>query len=244
MAPVCQSRVENCLLKSMDPATFELIAPHLTSIELPLKRVLVEADKPVTHVCFVESGLASMIAVPADGEAVDVGHVGREGMTGEHLVMMSDSSPIRTFVQVRGTGYLMPAAVLADILNANQSLQRLFLRYIHCINLQIAHAALANARYSISGRLARRLLMVHDRLDGDDLPLTHQLLSMMLGVRRPSVTDQIHMMESSHCIKATRANIRVVDRQKLEEIADGSYGVPEREYERLIGLPISKHPRL
>jgi CRP-like cAMP-binding protein len=137
----------------------------------------------------------------------------------------------------------MPAGTFTNILGSNPALQPLFLRYIHSCSLQMAHSALANARYSVYERLARWLLMVHDRLDGDDLPLTHEFLSLMLGVRRSGVTDQIHILEGGHAIKATRGNVKVLDRAKLRQIADGCYGVPEREYERLIGIPLSAHSR-
>jgi hypothetical protein len=89
-------------------------------------------------------------------------------------------------------------------------------------------------------RLARWLLMCHDRLQTDDLPLTHEFLSIMLGVRRSGVTNEIHILEGIHAIKATRGNIRIVDRQKLEDVAGGSYGIPEDEYEQYIGFPIRR----
>ena len=98
---------------------------------------------------------------------------------------------------------------------------------------------LANGRYSMQERLARWLLMCHARLDGDHLELTHEFLALMLGVRRSGVTNELHILEGIHAIKATRGNVRVVDRDRLEEVAGGCYGLPEREYERLIGLTIS-----
>jgi CRP-like cAMP-binding protein len=243
MSSVDQAVVQNRLLKVLSPEAFALFAPHLEFVELPTKHVLVEADQPTRHVCFMESGLASMVATSTDEESVEIGHIGREGMTGEHVVLRSDQSPNRTFIQVAGAGYLMPAALLTETLTGNPSLQKIFLRYVHCCNLQMAHSALANARYSVYERLARWLLMVHDRMDGNDLPLTHEFLSLMLGVRRSGVTDQIHLLEGGHAIRAKRANITILDRGKLREIADGCYGVPEREYERLIGLPLSDRLR-
>jgi CRP-like cAMP-binding protein len=234
-----QPSVQNRLLKSLPSAAFDLLAPHLEAIDLPIKHVLVEAEVATTNVCFMESGLASMVATTTEDEAVEIGHIGREGMTGEHIVLMTDRTPNKTFIQVAGSGYLMSAETLSNILINNPGLLKIFLRYVHSANLQMAHSALANARYSVYERLARWLLMVHDRIDGNDLPLTHEFLSLMLGVRRSGVTDQIHLLEGAHAIRATRGNIKVLDREKLKEIADGCYGVPEREYERLIGLPMS-----
>jgi CRP-like cAMP-binding protein len=186
-----------------------------------------------------------MVATSNQEESVEIGHIGREGMTGdEHTILCVEQTPNKTFIQVAGAGYLMPAAAFTKILSDHPAVQRVFLRYLHSGNLQMAHSALANARYSVYERLARWLLMVHDRMDGDDLPLTHEFLSLMLGVRRSGVTDQIHMLEGAHAIRARRANITVLDRGKLREIADGCYGVPEREYERLIGTAMSaRHQR-
>jgi CRP-like cAMP-binding protein len=243
MSSINQSAVENRLLKALAPEEFNRFAPHLQMIELPIKHVLVEVDQPTTHVCFLESGLGSMVATSSDDETVEVGHIGREGMTGEHIVMTTGQTPNKTFMQVPGTGYLMPASALVNILNESVPARQLLLRYVHSCALQLSHSALANGRYSINERLARWLLMVHDRVEGDDLPLTHEFLGLMLGVRRSGVTDQIHLLEGIHAIKATRGNIRVLDREKLMESAGGCYGVPEREYERLIGMPISANRR-
>jgi CRP-like cAMP-binding protein len=238
-----QPTIANRLLAALRPEHFAEFSPHLDFIELPVKHVLVDADLPTTHVCFLASGLGSMVATSADDEMVEIGHIGREGMTGAHVLLMTDQTPNRTFMQVAGSGYLMPTAVVKDLAHRNPPVQRVLLNYVHCCELQLAQSALSNARYSVYERLARWLLMVHDRTDGDDLPLTHEFLSIMLGVRRSGVTDQIHLLEGIQAIKATRGNIHIRDRPQLEEIAAGCYGIPEQEYERLIGLPISPHRR-
>jgi len=243
MSSINQSTIKNRLLKALDPKAFARFASHLVLIDLPMKHVLAEVDQPTLDVCFIERGLGSMVATSSDGETVEVGHIGREGMTGEHIVMGTDMTPNRTFMQVAGAGYLMPASALMEILNSDLVPRQLFLRYVHCCALQLSHTALSNGRYNVYERLARWLLMVHDRIDGDDLPLTHEFLGIMLGVRRSGVTDQIHLLEGIHAIKPTRGNIRVLDREKLREIASGCYGVPEREYERLVGMPISANRR-
>lgn len=237
MSVVDQSRANNGLLRALAPESFAKFSPHLELVELPVKQVLVEVNQPTANVYFIESGLASMVATSDDGETVEIGHIGREGMAGEHIVLMSSQSPNRTFMQVAGAGYSMPSMTFSRILKEDGQIQELFLHYVQSCELQLAHSALANARYNVHERLARWLLMVHDRMDGDDLPLTHEFLGLMLGVRRSGVTDQIHLMEGIQAIKARRGNVRILDRAKLMEIAGGCYGVPEREYERLIGLP-------
>ncbi|NNH68144.1 Crp/Fnr family transcriptional regulator, partial [Rhizobium laguerreae] len=122
--------------------------------------------------------------------------------------------------------------------------RQLLLRYVHTCELQLAHSALAAAKFNVHQRLARWLLMCHDRIDGNHLPLTHDFLALMLGIRRAGVTNELHILEGMHAIKSTRGNVRILDRNKLIEIAGGCYGVPELEYERLIEAPIrlAVHP--
>jgi CRP-like cAMP-binding protein len=238
MSSFTQDAIENRLLRALSPEAFERLSQEMVSIDLGLRHVIVEPNKRVSHVCFIESGLASVIAINSDKEAVEVGHLGREGLGGYHLLLKTDRTPHQTFMQVAGFGISVPVEHFMTVVESHAPTRDLLLRYVHSAELQLAHSALANGRYSMHVRLARWLLMCHDRLEGDDLPLTHDFLSLMLGVRRSGVTNELHILEGIHAIRATRGNIRVLDRQKLEEIAGGCYGVPEAEYERLIGVPI------
>jgi CRP-like cAMP-binding protein len=236
MSQLDKSDIRNVLLRALPAEAYARLQPSMEKIDLPIKFDVVLSDVPTTHVIFIESGLASVVATSSDDEAVEVGHVGLEGVAGAHVVLQTDRTPNKTFMQVAGDGIRVPVvdiqAMVAEIPAANT----LLLNYVHCAELQLSHSSLANARYNMHERLARWLLMCHDRLDGDDLPLTHEFLSLMLGVRRSGVTNELHIIEGMLAIKATRANIRVTNREKLEEIAGGCYGLPEREYERLIGL--------
>ena len=201
-------------------------------VNLPLKEVLVEANQPTSFVCFIESGLGSVVAESSDGETVEVGHVGREGMTGYHVLLMTETSMHKTFMQTAGSGIKVPVQTLRAVCDEHPSVRDMLLRYVHSCEVQLAHSALANARYSMHERLARWLLMSHDRLDGDDLPLTHEFL--VPNARRPALGRHrpASFLEGLHAIKATRGNIRIIDRDQLEEIAGGCYGLPEKEYAR------------
>jgi CRP-like cAMP-binding protein len=233
-----QDDVRNLLLRATRPDAFAMIAPHMRTIELPLNFTLVAQDEPTHSVCFLERGLASVVAITeGDEEMVEVGHIGSEGATGLHVALYADQSPTKTFMQGEGHGYLVPVPVIRAALDNLPEFRALILMYIHSFKTQVSYTALANARFSMYERLARWLLMCHDRL-GSDLGLTHEFLSIMLGVRRSGITDQLHLLEGIGAIKATRGNIRILDRKKLEEVAGGSYGVAEKEYERLIGLPL------
>lgn len=236
-----QSRVRNRLLAAAPAESFARLAPHLHLIDLSVRQLLVEERVPVHDVHFLEAGLASMVAKSRDGaEEIEVGHIGPEGMTGFYILHGVDHTPHRTFMQTGGAALRMPASVLMDITAQDEALRQLLLRYVHCYEVQLSHSALANGRYNINERLARWLLMSQDRLESDDLPLTHEFLSLMLGVRRSGVTNEIHVLEGAHLIKATRGRIHILDRRGLEEIAAGCYGIPEEEYERLIHAPATR----
>ncbi|MBY3080984.1 Crp/Fnr family transcriptional regulator [Rhizobium laguerreae] len=240
MSDFSQSNVQNVLLRALAPEAFDLLRGTMQSVELPVKFELIAPDVPSETAYFLESGLGSVVAANADDEAVEVGHIGYEGMAGAHVFLKVDQTPNRTFMQVQGHGISVPVSALHSMAQQVPSANHLLLRYVHCCELQLAHSALANARYNLTERLARWLLMCHDRLRNDDLPLTHEFLSLMLGVRRAGVTNEIHILEGVHAIKATRGNIRILDRRKLEHMAGGSYGMPEREYEQLTGFPIRR----
>jgi CRP-like cAMP-binding protein len=232
---ISQANIRNRLLKAMSREDFAPLKPDLEPMVLNVKDVLVQANEPIAHVYFMEEGLASIVAISPDDERIEVGHVGREGMTGEPVLLGVTSSPNQTFIQVAGSGLRIRAEDLTAAAEASPSLRALLLRFVQTLLIQTSHSALANGRYTIQERLARWLLMCHDRMDGDDLPLTHEFLSLMLGVRRSGVTEALHILEGVEIVKASRGHIRMLNRERLEEIAGGCYGVPEAEYVKLIG---------
>ncbi|MCE6076807.1 Crp/Fnr family transcriptional regulator [Agrobacterium vitis] len=231
-----QSRIRNLLLGMMPPEAFLLLRPHMEAVDLPLKHLLVESNTVSRNVYFIEHGLASVVATTSDDEAIECGHIGFEGMAGAHVVLKTDRTPMKTFMQIAGSGIAVPVATLKDVLANVPAADLLLSNYVHTTEVQVACSALANGRYVMHERLARWILMCHDRIEGDDLPLTHEFLSLMLGVRRSGVTDELHKLEGMWAIKATRGNIHVRNRDLLEEIAGGCYGAPEDEYERLFGV--------
>ncbi|WP_432653247.1 Crp/Fnr family transcriptional regulator [Rhizobium leguminosarum] len=230
---IARSQIKNRLLRRFPEDAFELLAPLLEPVDLPVKRLLVRARKPIEHVYFLESGLASMVAASADGKSAEIRHIGREGIAGYPVVLGVDRTPNYIFMQVSGHGLQVATPEFVPILEHAEA-RRLLLRYVHTCEIQLAHSALAAAKFTTHQRLARWLLMCHDRIGGNDLPLTHELLALMLGVRRAGVTNELHILEGMHAIKSTRGNVRILDRNMLIEIAGGCYGVPEQEYERLI----------
>lgn len=233
-----QSRTyRNHILKILPRADFAALAAHLHPIRLPAGKVLEEANEPIRQIVFPDSGFISIVASGKQERRIETGFVGFEGMTGVPVIMGDDRSPHETFVQVAGAGHCVETEDLKALLKAHPALKEVFLRFALAYMVQTAHTALANGRARIEERLARWLLMAHDRMERPELPLTHELLSVMLGVRRPGVTDALHRLEGYRTIRARRGVITILDRDRLMEIADASYGLPEAEYQRLLGDP-------
>jgi len=217
----------NRLLRALSPADQEILRPHLRWSELERGTVLVSPDEPITHVWFPESGLTSIIAMAGTDQGIEVGLAGRDGLVGMPLVLDADRTPHRIFMQVTGAGYRINGDLFRTVLDDHAGIRKLLLRYVQAYSTQTT--------YTVEERLARWLLMSHDRQDTDEIPLTHDFLALMLGVRRPSVTIALHSLEGLGFVKATRGLVLVRKREELEEFAGAGYGVPEAEYERLIG---------
>jgi len=193
------------------------------------------SGRPIEHVYFLASGIASVEANGDHKRSIEVGLIGRAAMTGLAVVMGTDRSPHHTYIQSTGRGWRLPADTLREAIRNSDTLHRPLLLYAHAFLLQTGYTAMANGRSKIEERLARWLLMAHDRTDGDTLALTHEFLSIMLGVRRPGVTHALNLLERVGLIHATRGIITVIDREGLEESSNGAYGTPESEFNRLFG---------
>ena len=232
MSPSASATHNNKLLSSLKADDLALLRPALYPVELPLMTVLEEAGEPIKNVYFLQSGLASVIT--GDEVPIGIGLIGREGMSGLSIVMHDDRSVNRTFMLIAGTALFLSADRLRTALFDSPTLQASLLRYAHAFTVQTSQTALVNGRAKVEARLARWLLMAHDRFDQNDFPCTHQSIAMMLGVRRAGVTITLHILEGRGLIKVRRGLITVVNRKGLEAAADRSYGVPEAEYARLV----------
>ncbi len=230
-----QATIRNRLLAYISPSDFELLRPHLQPITLDRDYVLVKPNEPIEHVYFVEYGMVSVVAEKADGRSIEVGVYGRDGMGATTVLLGSDQSPHHQYMQIGGSGFQVPTAVFLELVEQSRTLRNMMLRYVHVFMTQTAQSALVNGSSVIEERLARWVLMCQDRLDAMEFPITHDFLSMMLGVRRSSVTDAIHILEGDLLIRARRGNIEILDRDRLVRAAGASYGVPEAEFRRLIG---------
>jgi CRP-like cAMP-binding protein len=229
------SGIRNRLLRTLSADDLSRLQRHLEPVPLRRGDVMIEPNQPIEQVYFPEDAISSVVATTRGGRRIEVGIFGREGMSGTPLLLGSDRTPHESFAQVPGSALRIGVDDLRRAIRQSPSLHQLPLRYVEAFNVQVAHTALSHGSYTLEERLARWLLMCHDRLDGDDLPLVHEFLALMLGVRRSGVTVAVQTLEGAGMIKARRGVIRVLNRETLEEAAGGSYGVPEAEYRRLIG---------
>ena len=239
MAQLQQSIIRNRLLASLSPDDFALVRPHLEAVSFEVRDHLFRADQRITHVTFPEYGIASIVADTGEGR-FEVGMVGSEGLVGVPIVLGVDRSPHTCLVQATGEAFRIGAGELQAAMDHSPTLRALLLRFVHTFSVQVSQTAYANAGYPTEERLARWLLMTHDRLEQDDMPITHEFMSIMLGTRRPGVTLAVQMLEGVGAIGATRGRIAVRDREKLERIAGQSYGFAEKEYSNVFQFPIKR----
>jgi len=227
--------IRNCLLRALLPTDLALLQPHLKPVVLPLYKDIEWPNRPIETIVFMEAGIASVVAVQSDDTKVEVGLIGCEGMSGTAVVLGGDQSPHSTYMQVAGEGQRITAKELRKAMDASHSLRPLLLKFVQVFMVQTAHTAISNARAHIDQRLARWILMAHDRTGDDDLPLTHEFLALMLGVRRAGVTEAVQSLKRKKLIEGPRNHIVVLNRRGIERAAGNSYGTPEKEYRRLIG---------
>jgi CRP-like cAMP-binding protein len=225
----------NRLLASLGNDDFDLLEPHLKSVSLELRKSLERPNRRIEAVYFPEAGFACVVAIQPNGKETEVGLIGREGMTGLPIVLGDDRSPHATYIQAPGKGRCIAAAELRQATRTSPSLRDSLLKFVQAFSVQTAHTAICNVQSRLDIRLARWLLMAHDRIGDETLPITHEFLSLMLGVRRAGVTQALHALREQGLIAYGRGLITVEDRKGMERKAGAVYGVPEAEYRRLIG---------
>lgn len=240
MASFSQPFIQNLLLASIPETEFESLRPHLEWVDLKMHDKLVQSNELIEHAYFPTAGICSIIAVASGGIRIETGLIGKEGFVGAAIVLLVDRAPYDIVVQAAGRALRMSRANLLADVDSSTVLHSLLLRFIHLFTVQTAQTALANGRCTVDERLARWLLMCHDRVEFNEFPITHEFLSVMLAVRRSSITDALHALESRRLILSKRGSVKILNRLELELAAGGAYGVPESEYERLIS-PLHRH---
>ena len=229
---------QNHLLDRLSPADAALLRPHLRERRLEYLDPLIATGRPIEFVYFPLSGVASIAKTMQNGSAAEVGTTGNEGFVGVPLLLDADQRPIGVHMQVPGDALRMPAAAFRGALDASRSLRGLLLRFAYASFYQTAQLVACNRFHDIEQRCTRWLLMAHDRMPRDDFMLTHEVLSMMLGVRRSSVTIAAGRLSEAGLIDYHRGHVTVTDRAGLEKRACECYWSIRREYEDLFEQPV------
>jgi CRP-like cAMP-binding protein len=228
-------RHNNRLLAALSPDDFALLKDDLKPETWDVRNVVEKRNARIERVCFPDRGIISVVAV-ADKTEVEVGLIGCEGVSGLAIIHGDDQSPHSTYVQLAGSGHSISTDAFQRAFCKSETLHKLLLRYAQAFMIQTSHTAIANAKAKVEERLARWILMVHDRVPGNEVALTHEFIGLRLGARRPGVTEAIHALAKHALIRNPKPGmITVLDRIGLEKAAGAYYGVPENEYKRLIG---------
>ena len=236
------SAVRNGLLAALPPEDLARLRPRLQPVELPFDHTIYPADGVIEAVLFLESGMVSLLSTLEGGEQIEVGVVGREGLVGLPLVLGDDRSLVEARVQQEGAALRMSAAAFRAAMDESAALRGLLLRYAQAFHAQVTLTAACNARHPIEQRLARWLLIAHDRAEADEFPMTHEFISMMLGVRRPGVSLAAGVLQKAGLIHYVRGRMAVADRPGLEAASCECYHTARRESARLLGSLAATRP--
>ena len=226
--------IRNALLGGLPAHELAHLRPFLQRVPLESRQVLAEPNMPIRHVYFPETAIISFVSQLSDGGMVEVGTAGCDGMAGLSLFLGSASASTCAFVQIPGTALRMDADVFQGVAGESGCLHRILLRYSHAFLTQVAQTAACNGAHLVDQRCARWLLMTHDRVDGNEFPLTHELMALMLGVRRPGVTLAMRALQDAGLVRYTRGRVEISDRPGLEQASCECYQVVRAHFAPLL----------
>jgi CRP-like cAMP-binding protein len=232
--PTPNSPKQNHLIAALPAAEFERLSPHLELVPMQLGEALYESGGRLQHVYFPTTSIVSLLYVMEDGASAEIAVVGNEGILGVSLFMGGETTPSRAVVQSAGFGYRLKAQLLKDEFNRAGPVLRLLLRYTQALITQMSQTAVCNRHHSVEQQLCRWLLLSLDRLFGNELTMTQELIANMLGVRREGVTEAAGNLQREGLIRYSRGRIAVLDRPGLERKVCECYAVVKKEYDRLL----------
>jgi len=225
---------KNQLLAALPDAEWQRWRPQLEAVELPLGQVLYESGSTLSHVYFPTTALVSLLFVMENGASAEIAVVGNEGVVGISLFMGGESTPSRAVVQSAGEGFRLPAQAIRNEASRAGPVLQLLLRYTQALITQMTQTAACNRHHSLDQQLCRWLLLSLDRLRGNELAMTQELIANMLGVRREGVTEAARKLQKVGLIRYARGRITVLDRPRLEQRTCECYAVVKKEYDRLL----------
>lgn len=232
---------QNYLLAALPDQVQNRLLPDLELISLPLGKVLYESGDTLRHVYFPTNSIVSLLSVMESGACAEIAVVGNEGLVGVDVFMGGESTSSRAVVQSAGHAFQLPGPRLKDEFNRHGEMLLLMLRYTQALITQMAQTAACNRHHSIDQQLCRWLLLSLDRLPGNQLTMTQELIANMLGVRREGVTDAAGKLQRQGVIEYSRGRINVLDRRKLEQLSCECYAVVRNETDRLLPyLPVHR----
>jgi CRP-like cAMP-binding protein len=234
-----QSSAHNRLLAALPPQDFARLQPHLELVRLPLGWAVYESGGQQGYVYFPTTGIVSLLYVLGNGDSAEIAVVGNEGVVGIALFMGGETTPSRAVVQSAGEGYRLKASVLKAEFERGAALQHVLLRFTQALMTQMIQTAVCNRHHSVDQQLCRWLLLSLDRLPGNELVMTQELIANMLGVRREGVTEAAGKLQAEGLIHYSRGHITVLDRPKLETLVCECYAAVRRETDRLFPAEIS-----
>ena len=224
----------NHLLAALSPEVQSSFFGQLQLVPMPLGKVLYESGETLRHVYFPADCIVSLLYVMESGASAEISVVGNDGLVGVSLFMGGESTPSRAIVQSAGSAYRLSGQQLKDEFNRHGELMTLALRYTQSLITQMAQTAVCNRHHSIDQQLCRWLLLSLDRLSGNELVMTQELIANMLGVRREGVTEAAGKLQRAGVINYSRGQIKVLDRPKLETLSCECYAVVKHETDRLL----------
>ncbi len=230
----------NRLLAALPDAAQKRWLPHLELVSLPLGHVLYESKKTEHHVYFPTSAIVSLLYVMENGDSAEIAVVGNEGIVGISLFMGGNSTPSRAVVQSAGNGYRLSAKRMKNEFDQSGPAMHLLLRYTQALITQMSQTAACNRHHSLDKQLCRWLLLSLDRLPGNELVMTQELIANMLGVRREGVTEAALKVQKAGLISYSRGRIKVLDRAGLEKRSCECYEVVKKEYDRLLPMQMER----
>jgi CRP-like cAMP-binding protein len=231
---------ENSLLAALPDAEWTRWVPQLERVEMPLGQVLYEAGDTLKYMYFPITSIVSLLYVMENGASAEIAVVGKEGLVGVSLFMGGESTSSRAVVQSAGQGCRLNSKVMKSEFDRAGPVLHLLLRYTQALLTQMAQTAVCNRHHSLDQQLCRWLLLSLDRLDGNELVMTQELIANMLGVRREGVTEAALQLQKESLIRYARGHITVLDRKGLERRTCECYAVVKREYDRLLPTAIAE----
>jgi CRP-like cAMP-binding protein len=233
-ASVASTPNENRLLAALPPPSLAALRPFLEAVPLPLGMVVYESGGEQRYVYFPTSSIVSLLYVLADGSSAEIAVTGNEGVVGISLFMGGETTPSRAVVQSAGRGFRLRGEVLKREFESGGALQHLLLRYTQALITQMTQTAVCNRHHTVDQQLCRWLLLSLDRLPGNELVMTQELIANMLGVRREGVTEAAGKLQDEGLIRYSRGHITILRREGLETRVCECYGVVKKEYDRLL----------